>query len=67
MPPKGVIENPYLDKDSLLGREEIRQVFSCLDQQVYLGIKVHNPIKDKSLENSVGLNFATLKALQAAV
>jgi hypothetical protein len=67
MPPKRFIEDAYLDNDSLLGQKEIRRVFSCLDERVYLGIKVHDPQEDKCVETSVGLNFGTLNAIEAAM
>lgn len=64
MPPKNFIKSDYLEPDSLLGDEEIRESLKLLNNIEYLGVKVLNPAKQPSLTQSVGLNLATIEALE---
>lgn len=65
MPPKAIISSPYLQPESLMGAKEIRQTFSLLDDDVYLGIKVLDGAREKTLERSIGLTVDTIKALDS--
>lgn len=65
VPPMRIIDSPYLCEESLLGAEEIQQVFSLLDEDIYLGVKVTDSSKQKSAQRSVGLNVDTIAALEA--
>ncbi len=65
IPPKNIIKSKYLREESLLGAEEIQQTFSLLDPDMYLGIKVLDAAKQKTLEKSVGLNIDTIRALES--
>lgn len=63
MPPASV------EKSSLLTREQIKIIFDELKPklaEIYLGIKVHGPAEQASLEKSCDMNFQTLAELNAA-
>ncbi|OGV48562.1 MAG: hypothetical protein A3F46_04130 [Legionellales bacterium RIFCSPHIGHO2_12_FULL_42_9] len=64
MPPKNFTNSPYLSADSLLGQDEIKNVFSLLEKEHYLGVKVLDTSLNKTLDRSVGLNISTIHALE---
>lgn len=63
MPPKNFINGNYLQNDSMLGKEEIRDTLKELNERIYLGIKVSNRFEESNIKTSVELNLETIKAI----
>lgn len=64
MPTKKVIASEFLDDDSMLGEAEIAAVCKRLNKAVYLGVKVQNMQKPKTVERGVGLSIDTMRAIK---
>lgn len=65
IPPKKLINSQYLREESLLGKEEILQVFNLINNQdIYLGIKVLDPSSMRDVDRSIGLNLETLSSIE---
>jgi len=55
-----------LCSESLLGKQEISQVFDLLNkEEITLGVKVSNRFSTKNSNNSIALNIETIVALEA--
>lgn len=63
-PVQNFIESAYLPTKSLLGANEIQQVLSLLNDEIYLGVKVSDLSKEKNIKRSVGLNIDSIRAIQ---
>jgi len=64
MPPRSHSNSRFLESASLLNQTEISKTLKEIPKEAFVGVKLLNPYRVKTIESSVGMNAETIQMIK---